>query len=302
MVKLIVEAPVTDNPVNVLMLINDLEESVFNASQDELKLILPGIQTPGQEGGDMTAEFTWNGDNDGGQNITPGLYYIKVSFIDTYDHVQTTIKDVQVVRIDKKLRVSIYNSAGEAVRRITADYVPHTLGDLGLLETAGIGKGSSPIDIEYAPGAVVQWDGKNDGGRLVDSGVYEVRVELNSGSGYYTSAAKKITVLNSGNADWISGFKSFPNPVYVNPAAGRFINIAWASAASGKIRADIYNEAGELVRGLEGTIQSGSMQWNLKTATDKPVSVGVYVAVVRAIKDTGEIKMETLKFSVLYKQ
>lgn len=302
-VKLIAKSLISEQfkDNGVVMTENGQATGTFDPTAGLLNIKFPGIQSPGQEGGDLTSEFNWDGTNNYNQVIKAGTYYIKYSYVDEYDHEVSVIKEIQVLYKDKYLRISIYNSAGEVIRRMNAPTVPDKLQELGMMDTVAVGKGAGLISIEYAAGVSMDWDGKNSQGRLVDSGIYEVRVELNSGTGFETTSAKTITVLRLDAKDIITGVKAYPNPVYVVNGLVKPIKITWVPNGAGKARIDIYNQTAELVARIEAPLTPGMALWDLANSSSEKVSSGLYIIIIHAQKDSGETEIVTTKVSVIRK-
>jgi hypothetical protein len=62
----------------------------------------------------------------------------------------------------------------------------------------------------------------------------------------------------------------------------------------------IYNMAGELVRKLKGSLESGGMSWELKTSRGAGVSPGLYTAVLEARNTAGYPDVKTEKLALIY--
>jgi hypothetical protein len=283
---------------SVILQTGNKDTGTFSPQDNPLVIELPGVQSPGQAG---SSSFTWNGQSNGGQAVTPGTYYIKVSYTDPYNHVTTVIQNVTVLGSGKHLRISIYNSAGELVKRMQADSVPSSLESLMIDNPVTIGKNSQPIPIQYASGQIMYWNGMNSDNRLVESGIYEIVVELDSGSGYQISSSKSITVFNNGDKNFIQGVKMYPNPVNTAPDTDKQVTLAWNPGISGTMTIQIYNESSELINRLDASLSAGTAQWWLDTFGGSKCATGIYLVVFHAQKDTGEVETTSLKFSIIRK-
>ena len=303
--KLLVQTPISGDVGVYQMLMNNEVTSVFNPATGQLEFRFKGIQSPDQlgAGADHEISFFWNGNSDSGQEVSPGLYYLKISTVDTYDHVTTHIESINILRMEEYARINIYNSAGELVRRLETDNVTSANVSLEVEDVIQVGKNSGVISIEYAAGATpLTWDGLNSQGRTVDSGVYEIQLELKTEQGFKVMASKSITILNAGADGIIADEKIFPNPVIVtDDATPAFVTIKWLSAASGSARLKIYNMAGELVKEINTTIASGvtGIKWDLKSAGGQSAASGMYVVVISTLKTTGESEVKKIKMAIV---
>lgn len=303
-VKLLVLSPISGDVGVYAMLLNGTVTSVFNPAAGQLELRFAGLQTPDQLGAGAahTISFFWDGSSDSGQEITQGLYYLKISTQDTYGHVITRIESIHIRRMEEYARINIFNSAGELVRRLETNNITSTNVALEVDDVIQVGKNSGAISIEYAAGSVISWDGLNSQGRTVDSGVYEIQVELKTAQGFNVMASKSVTILNAGYDGIITDEKVYPNPVVVtDDGSASFVTIKWLSLASGSAGIKIYNMAGELIRDINTTIPAGmaGISWNLKSAGGNSVASGAYVIVVTIRKDTGESEVKKIKLAIV---
>ena len=298
-IKLLVQTGATDQVQKVVLLANGSDTTTFSPQDGPLTISIPGTLTSDQLGGNVS--YDWDGQNDSGQAIAPGVYYIKVSFTDSYDHVQTIIQNINVLGLDKHLRVSVYNSAGELVRRLQAGSVPATLTGLEVDDVVSVGKNNPPVNIGYAAGQVMQWDGKNADGKLVDSGMYEIQVELDSGSGYKIASSKSVMVLNDEEKNFVKNMKAYPNPMRFSSEAPKPVTITWDPGVQGNMIIEIYNESSELVSRVSADLASGAASWNAMTPAGSECASGMYLIVFHAKKTSGEIETSWLKFAILKK-
>ena len=286
------------------MLVSGVTTTAFNPDTGKLELLFSGIQTTDQYGGgpDQSSSFLWDGYSDSGQEVSPGLYYIKVSTTDTFGHVTTHIQTIQVLKMEEYARINIYNSAGELVRRLEVDNVASTAINLAVDDVIQVGKNAPPISLQYAAGASIPWDGLNSDGRTVDSGIYEIQVELKTDQGFKIMASKTVTILNAGSGGIIQEEKIYPNPMMVTDgSASGYATIKWLTASTGEADIQIYNMAGELIRGIKTSITAGmsGIQWDLKTDGGRRVAGGAYVVVIHLKKDSGEHEIKKIKMAVV---
>ena len=260
-----------------------------------------GVLTIDQINTDFITNLYWDGTNDGGQAISQGLYFLKFTVANEYGQVETTVREVNILTSQEYVRLKIYNSAGEVVRVIESPNTPGSIVGLGVSDVVLVGKGNSDVVVEYAPGQIIKWDGNNSAGRTVDSGVYEMKVEISTAGGIKVVATKSVTVLNAGKAGVISGEKIYPNPVVLDNGNTGKVAIQWIPSGTGRITVSIYNSAGELVKKTKTGLLPSSLDWDLTSANGEHVTSGVYLVVLQAQKDTGELETKVMKMAVIKK-
>jgi len=273
------------------------EVTVFNPETDKVSVALVGIESINQ--GSPVSLYEWDGKNDNGANLSSGSYYIKVSVADDYGGVETKVLDVNLLRMREYVRINIFNSAGELVKRIEKERVTEETISLDLDDTFIIGKNGTVANINYAPGETEYWDGTNADGIYVTSGVYQVQVEVKSAEGYSVFAAKEITVINEGEKDVLGNISVYPNPFVTSKAKQMKVTFAWTEMAEGTVTIRVYNMAGEVIKGLRARINDGKVDWNLKTSGGADVAPGYYPCLVEAVKDTGARERKIVKVAVI---
>lgn len=292
-----VSAPVT----SVEYYVNgEMNPSVITEGS-KLEIRLPRVETPSTFGTGGTSYY-WDAINAQSQEVGAGVYYIKIETLDNYGHTTTVIKDITVVRVDEYVELNIFNSAGEIIRSIRQKKEIHT--DVVTLNSLGdrliFTKEGGEVMIKYGNniGDYIMWDGRNQGGEIVSSGIYEVQVVLkNASSGAVSEASKTVTVLREGKL-YIEELKSIPNP-YVKGSGG-IIRFEWKlqGVEEGEVSIRIYNVAGEIVRRLEGNLTDGKINWDLKTEEKHYASRGIYIAVMDAKNREGYKDKKIIKFAI----
>ena len=303
-VKFIVQSPISGDVGDIGMLLNGVTATAFNPDTGRIEIKFTGIQSPDQlgAGADHTISFFWNGVSDSGQQVSPGLYYIKISTTDTYGHVNTHTESVQILKLEEYVRINIYNSAGELVRRLQSSDLTNTNISLSVKDVVQVGKNSAPVNIEYAAGSIISWDGLNSQGSTVESGVYEIQVEIKTAQGFSVMATKSVTILNAGGSGIITDEKIYPNPVILTgDTAVSFVTIKWLTASTGQATIQIYTISGELVKSIDTSIAAGmvGIQWDLKASGGGRVSNGMYIAVIHLKKVSGESEVKKIKMTVI---
>jgi len=253
--------------------------------------------------------IAWDGYNDNGQNINNGVYYIKISVQDEYGHTQTTIKDVQLMRTEEYVRINIYNTAGELVRRLQTKPANINIAALNLdkIDNVIYLSETGKINIDYGSGNIMEWDGKNGQGEMVNNGTYELQIEIVTDNGYKVVASKTVTILREQTEQALTDPqnpklypKIYPNPVSLEGEDGE-IEIEWFKPLQGEVKIKIYNVAGELVKQIRGDLSVKKLKWNLKTDKGERVSGGFYIVVLEAKKVNGERESRIVKFSIIRK-
>lgn len=297
-VKIIAQEVINTDVTGFDTMVGNTVTSIFNPTESGLVLRFPEIWTAYQVGG-AYVDFTWDGTNENGQSAGQGIYYIKATVTDNYGHMNTTIKEVQLLRSEKYVRISIYSSSGELVRRIEQGYVPGTEVTLDTPDVIYISGANNAIDIKLGAAGTVQWDGKNSLGVLVNSGIYEVSMELKESTGFTLRSSKTVTVLNENQGPAVSGVKIYPNPVVAYEDDGKTIRVAWTAAGTGKITIRIYNVAAELVAKIEARIEDLFADWDMTAADGARLSAGFYVAEVEAVTTGGKVERYAAKLALI---
>ncbi len=303
-VRFITETKITNRISDVLLVLNGIESDnlnrTFNPAEESLKIKIPGLETPDQRDKGFI-EFEWDGNNNNGQNIGNGVYYIKFTTQDGYGHSEVLIKDVMLVKSEQYIRLNIYNSAGELVRRIENYYLPLGSVKLNIDDVLYVGKNSDSIDINYADGQKIEWDGLNSHGVIVSTGIYEIQIEVKTEQGYKVIASKTVSIISQVVDDILKNIKIYPNPYYIKGENTGKITMKWENLNSGNVDIKIYNLAGELIRKLHTTLESGKAEWDLKTSTGQMVVSGLYIIVVEGKKITGEREIKSIKLTIINK-
>ena len=295
--KLIVEERVSEDIMDMIITQGGETTGIFNPASGDLEFTFPGIKSPGQPTG-SSVTFAWDGYNDNGQEINQGIYYIKMSMTDTYGHVQTRIENIQLMRNEEYVRINIYNSAGELVRRIEEEISSNTIVNMVVDDVLVVGKGVIPI--QYTDfGDFLPWDGKNAEGELVSNGIYEIQVEVKTATGYSVVASKTVTILRDGDEVILGDVKAYPNPCLISDVSTVLPTIAWTGAGPGKVKIKIYNIAGELIKEIKEDMAVLSAQWDMSTRDGNSASSGMYVIIIEGLKDSGNREVLSVKFVIL---
>jgi flagellar hook assembly protein FlgD len=241
------------------------------------------------------APIIWMGDNDNGQPLSSGTYYLKMDTVDAFGHLSSYSQAVTAMGKLGGNSLAIYNSAGELVRNIPLQGYPSDLSDFSVSGQTLAGGGELQVDLTDGSGNshLVTWDGTSGSGAPVASGVYSLKlVRLQAGQSQMVKT-RSITVLNApgGPAEAaLAGARLGPNPF---PGQGQLIIDYPPLAGGGGVSARIYNIAGEWV--AQGSDQGGG-RLLLDLGRLAP---GAYLADLEARTPHGGART-TLKFAVIH--
>lgn len=272
---------------------------------EELKITSGSTFTPDGDG-EVVIDiggyiYTWNGKNDQGATVENGVYYIKAVVKDDFGYEHISVDSVTLLTNSITTEARIYNTAGELVKvipvlsSVTAGSNTLTLDPNPPAAFYPDEAGNNKLTIYYSD-IVLEWNGTNNNGTIVDNGVYYVQIVNVDANGYETVATANFTVLHNGY-EVINNVKVVPNPLNIQNTDRLLITF---DAMSGtKVVARIYNLAGELIVDLENSTSApNELRWNLMTGVDN-VSSGLYIAVIRARTETGLQKIITVKFTII---
>lgn len=238
--------------------------------------------------------FLWNGSNDSGQQVSSGLYWVKVTTKDSYGNVTAFIHEVTVLAVANQYRLRVFNSAGELVRTLAVTTFSSGTAPKRLLpDVSAIAFGPDPSSVAKVNfdlgGVSVAWNGLNDMGVRVQSGTYTVQLESESLGAASTIASTSVVVLNSGESVLNGGF-ILPNPV---PASAASFTLRLPHSPAGTVvTARLYNVAGELIMTSVNDMLPDRVNFDLGGRT---VSGGLYLVAVTAKAPWGEVERKTFK-------
>jgi flagellar hook assembly protein FlgD len=285
--------------------IADGQETTMITTNSQLGVLLPGIDVPDPSNlySDGTF-FIWDVKNNGGQYVNTGSYYIKFEEIDEFGHTNVVIKDIQVIKVEEYVEFKVYNSSGELIKTGREYKMPSSTNNIALdvKDTLLIEKTGGKIEIKYNkenPSDYLIWDGKNDQGIAVTSGNYEIQVTVVTADGKSIRASKSVLILRE-DSEIISDIKIVPNP-FVSGKKTNSVEIKWKTNSDGNVTVYIYNIAGDLVRKIEGSLETKSIKWDLKTSTGTKVSTGNYIIVVNAKSKEGYLDRKVEKLTLILK-
>jgi flagellar hook assembly protein FlgD len=290
LVRAIIVAGTYNAMTNVVTDINGNHAATTLGSSGLMNITIPGVELDGS-----ALSVTWDSKTDGGQLAASGAYIIRVDQVDTYKRDTAVIIPVTVIRNETYVELDIYNSAGELVRSII-DYnfvfppgsAPGPAVGVNMDVPALIlsNKGNAaPVQIRFGTPVndFMLWDGKNNNGMAVSSGVYVAKILIKTESMLIAVAISNVTVLKLDNV-FLSGIKAVPNPY---DGTGNGIELRWGANDTGTAVISIYNIKGELVSTIHEKLETGRAMWNITTSRGNQVSNGLYVAVLQGVSSSG---------------
>jgi hypothetical protein len=241
-----------------------LQQAVISAGQaDGLMLVGTGVQ------------LSWSGVNAQGQLVDPGTYEVMAQIRDSFGKVDTLNTSITVLRAPGSTQVSIYNSAGELVRHwllpASGDALPTRIVAPGSEDFV---PGAAPLGLAWGAQSwdLVAWDGTDQQGLRVQSGVYTVQVLRSDGSGSTGNLSEQVMVIDPPAAG-MGPVVVAPNPA--GPGTRQVKLVAVLPAGVRELKAWVYDLAGERVAQLSQQ-SPGLLVWDLGGSAN-----GVYIAVLQ---------------------
>ena len=276
-------------------LIKSLNVMQLSQAVNSLTLVAPQITRVTGTGSQIRLYFqgtligVWDGTNAAGDPISNGVYHIQVVSVDAYGVATTVTQEAVVSRQLAQVSAAVYNEAGEAVKHLTAwmdDASGSTMNNV-VLSAAAFQPGSEgsldhlQVLIQTPDSSVtLSWDGTNDGGGYVTSGVYLVSIHWYNGKGESSDISKSVLV--TGNASK-GRHMVVAQPNLLRAAIGQNHVVFEDLAGPGStLNVRVYTLAGELTASFDGNPQSGQASWD---ASGK--ASGIYLAVVEIRKANG---------------
>jgi flagellar hook assembly protein FlgD len=215
------------------------------------------IRGLGIPGGDPV----WNGTNQGGQFVSNGVYYVKVSSSDPFGNTTTVTTPVNVLGVQNQEMVEIFNSAGEVVRKFDLSGLTSTAQNLSVNlgpgqeavaavtnPATGAQSGGVSMTLTLANGGrqILYWDGLSSNGDALQSGTYMIELVRSEPGQSSTVKSVSVTLLDSKDSSAQSVAASAwvgPNPVQ----QGAPILVHYKPGAQAWAQGKLFNLAGELV-------------------------------------------------------
>jgi len=202
-----------------------------------------------------------------------------------------------------RLSVTVFNSAGELVNNLfngSTSALPLGLSLSQASIVAGIG-GTSLL----LPGSLVglngplSWNGTNNTGQPVASGVYYIKIQTTNAFGQTTSYTSAVSVLAAPSQSWLVISNSAGEIVWRQQVANGSTNVnmpAEVAFAGMGTQASAKTGTTITVAG-SGTVQN--IPWNGLNLQGRLVSSGSYSAVLETEQVGSAVNVETVKFQVI---
>ena len=215
--------------------------------------------------GIRTGDPVWYGNNDTGQWVANGVYYIKATTTDPFGQDMSHTQSVAVTASGSYCRLQIYNSAGELVRSISLNSIKGTPSDLAVALPSGRDSvavsndapASIPLVLTLSGGQTfpMNWDGRGDQGGTVAAGNYYLQLVRNVAG--VNALVKTVTVSILKAPSRTAQALAASAKVGPNPWLGQGpLTLAYSPNPSYWASARLYDLGGEIVG--QGTDFSGA--------------------------------------------
>jgi flagellar hook assembly protein FlgD len=263
-------------------------------------IIIGGIQLA--SGGALT----WDGNNDNGQWVTDGVYYMQVATTDSFGNIQTTTQAIPVVGAARTASLQIYNSAGEMVRNLPISNLNSVPTDFSVgsntfvtgTDSSGQAQAGLQINLKMnnasSPAPALNWDGLSDTGQPVSSGTYIVKLSYTQAGQASVVKTISVTLLQGPGSpakDAVASAVIAPNPF--KPGGGKQMQLFYKVPTVGAGFLRIYNLDGELVA------QSGDADRTGKLNITGDFSGGVYLMEFEIRNGSAVLAERVLKAAVI---
>ncbi len=254
--------------------------------------------------GSMLGGVLWMADNNGGQVVAGGVYYIKAEITDNFGQITTLQRSIQVISVVPENSLNIYNSAGELVAR-----VPLPASGTGRFSSMSLPEDRYAVKFDESNGAPANgyfeiklkdemgadyttgWYGLNAQGVPVASGSYTAELIYNAGvGGSRVVETKGFVVLRAGDIATLAGAHAYPNPV----TRGGDLYV-WYPVGSYPATARLYNLAGELIAQSTDVNATGKL-----TFGGGSLAPGVYIIKVEKVSGAAVVARTTIKAAVVH--
>jgi flagellar hook assembly protein FlgD len=228
-----------------------------------LKITFAGILDNG------STQVSWDGTNNQGQALSGGVYYLHVTTTDSFGAVTSLNQSVNVMAAPPAASITVYNSAGEVVARLTPPPGAGSLSAAQLQNTTMVA-GQKPLSLGLRGGlgtSTLTWNGLNAQGNPVAPGSYTILIHDQG----YTSQLS-FTVIEAPGAG-ITAAVAAPNPAQ---AADNVLVIAWSGSGTGPKRVCLYNAASELVATAQASLSEQKVEIGISR-----LAGGIYIATVQ---------------------
>jgi hypothetical protein len=251
--------------------------------------------------------LVWYGDNDSGQIVRSGIYYIKFETTDSFGKVTSFVREITVLNPVQQSQLTVFNSAGEAVAHLDLSMFDQQIVDVSIAKSTvspvlNSGAAGGPL---FVPGTGVamtltdargaaysyEWPALNDLGLPVQSGQYHVRLfTIDPGSTLTASLSRSVQVVHNSSLYGIAAPVAAPNPAVDKLKV--FMPVGGPQQLYGV--AMLYNLAGEQVASPQG-LPAGSTEFDVSR-----LASGIYVVVVEHWAGNARLARTALKVVVAH--
>jgi flagellar hook assembly protein FlgD len=228
---------------------------------------------------------TWDGTGNNGQLVGNGTYYVKVDSVDAYGTTTSVTKALIVTRAVSEVELTVFNHAGEAVRHLARTYsgpidniTEARLTASVISPINGKSEGVTTTSVMSGNALLGTWDGRNDGGNIVNNGQYYIELKVEDGKGNHSTVDLAVSVL---------ALRDGGQTMMVRPnvlTRDHLMGTIDGGAAGGTVNVKVYTLTGSLVETLNGTPGSGTAQLN-----GAVLSSGMYILVGEVKKADGTV-------------
>ena len=261
-----------------------LTASALFAGQGALGIWLGGAQVG-----------SWNGTNDGNQNVSSGLYIVQATETDSFGHTLSFTQDVQVIAAPQTTTLAVYNSTGERVRTLAATVTGAPALEVKSSSVVPPPAPGNSVGVAIAVDATddqVWWDVRNDLGAVVTPGVYWVRLTYQPLGAPPQTQSKSVTVVEGGLQDPLEGSWAAPNPGSAH-TTGVWAGLAPTAEAT-DFHGRVFTLGGNLIEVLAPD-PSGRLFWPLGGSK----APGIYLLEMEALDAQGLPHRRILKIAVV---
>jgi hypothetical protein len=241
----------------------------------------------------------WSGTNSSGQAVSSGVYQVALRETDSFGHTINQMEAVTVLSDQFSASLTVYNSAGEAVRHLATSGVESG----AVLKITSTVKALDPksglpsadafvLDLIGPTGTEqVLWNGLNDSGRAVAPGSYLIQwIRYPSDSGPVVETIGVVLVKGSADHE-LGSLHVVPQPWNSGPLYVYFDALSPAES----VRARLYTLSGELI----SETWAAGPEGRVPVKGGRTIASGVYLVEVSRLRDSQMEERQTVKFAVV---
>lgn len=239
--------------------------------------------------------LVWDGGNNQGQSVSPGVYYIQVTFKDSFGRITSVTNPVQVLPGSSQSFVQIFNSAGELVYQeaVTDTAQAEAISGPNSFSPPSASSGGQELQLEIKNGegnwVPWSWNGRNSQGQIVSSGNYSIMVSSVAPSGE-VNVTKSITVID--------GPVSFVDPapeISVNPLTkGADLFIRYQVQSGNDAYGALFTLSGEKVKEVSDEGGTGTLDFGEPKAAS-----GIYMIDFEYRQGSQLLERKILKLAIV---